>query len=271
MRNIAYQSHGIKHGGIHRMVSPRDVGELIKPFILLDYFEGVPKSGRGFGWHPHSGIATVSLVLDGTMNIKENTGFEGALTKGAVEYMQAGGAVWHTGFPNVGERNQGFQLWVALPPHLEETDAKSHNLQADQVAIKDNVRVILGEYQGVHSPIDAPNDMNYLDVEIKAGESWTYQPPTSHETLWVQQYQGETNEFEEGEVVVFEPSNKGITLHAKGDVKLVLGSAAKYDHELIMGQYSVHTNQHALYNSEKRINEQYSQMIRKGVFEKKVA
>ena len=271
MRKVAYQSHGIKHGRINRMVSPSVAGELIKPFILLDYFEGVPKSGRGFGWHPHSGIATVSLVLDGKMNIKENTGFEGVLTRGAVEYMQAGGAVWHTGFPNVGERNQGFQLWVALPPNLEETEAFSHNLQAEEVTVKDNVRVILGEYLNAKFTINAPNDMNYLDVTIKGGDTWIYQPPQSHETLWLQQYQGETEEFSQGEVVVFEPSNEAITLHANEDVKLVLGSAAKYEHDLIMGQYSVHTNQHALYNSEKRINEQYTAMVRKGIFENNAA
>jgi redox-sensitive bicupin YhaK (pirin superfamily) len=50
----------------------------------------------------------------------------------------------------------------------------------DEVPADRRVRVILGTYQGMTSPIDAPADITYLVVSLKDGERWTYVPPTGH-------------------------------------------------------------------------------------------
>ena len=59
-RPIVVRSRGHAHGAITRLVSPGDIGELIKPFVFLDYFETDPANAPKFGFHPHSGIATHS-------------------------------------------------------------------------------------------------------------------------------------------------------------------------------------------------------------------
>src|SRR5439155_12504039 len=64
-RRIAYRTRGHSQGPITRLVSPSDVGELIKPFVFLDYFDLDPKHMPNIGFHPHSGIATVTVVLEG--------------------------------------------------------------------------------------------------------------------------------------------------------------------------------------------------------------
>lgn len=65
-RKIVFRTHGRAHGQIVRMVSPSDVGEMIKPFVFLDLVDTREAMGRrGFGWHPHSGIATLTLLMDG--------------------------------------------------------------------------------------------------------------------------------------------------------------------------------------------------------------
>ena len=59
-RRIVFQTRGNRHGPVTRLVSPSDIGELIKPFVFLDHAE-VPFTGRKlFGIHPHSGIATIT-------------------------------------------------------------------------------------------------------------------------------------------------------------------------------------------------------------------
>src|SRR4051794_40177054 len=76
-RPIVLRTRGQSHGPITRLVSPSDVGELIKPFVFLDRAE-VAFTGRPlFGIHPHSGIATLTLVLQGGLSYEDTTGKSG--------------------------------------------------------------------------------------------------------------------------------------------------------------------------------------------------
>src|SRR5471030_3119069 len=124
-RKVAFRTRGHPHGAITRLASPGDVGELIKPFVFLDYFEADPANAPKFGFHPHSGIATLTLILSGKAFYKETTDREGVIETGGVEWMRASSGVWHTGGMAGTERIKGFQLWVAMPPELElaETDS----------------------------------------------------------------------------------------------------------------------------------------------------
>jgi redox-sensitive bicupin YhaK (pirin superfamily) len=115
-RAIALRTRGHSHGPITRLVSPSDVGELIKPFVFLDAFDLLPGQASGLGFHPHSGIATLTLVLEGSVSYEETTGVSGVLGPGSIEWMRAGRGVWHAGAPTGEKRTNGFQLWLALPP-----------------------------------------------------------------------------------------------------------------------------------------------------------
>ena len=121
VRNIAYSTRGHSRGPITRLVSPSDLGEVMKPFVFLDlaYFDGrsAPMRMEEF-WHPHSGIATVTVPLDGALRIADTTGADVVLPAGGIEWMRAGKGVWHTGMAQPGEV-RAFQLWVALPPPVE--------------------------------------------------------------------------------------------------------------------------------------------------------
>ena len=68
-RTLVHRTRGSAHGPITRLVSPGDLGEVLKPFIFLDRFES-PAGGRPpqFGMHPHSGIATLTYLMDGRVN-----------------------------------------------------------------------------------------------------------------------------------------------------------------------------------------------------------
>ncbi|HTE40267.1 MAG TPA: hypothetical protein VK629_05535, partial [Steroidobacteraceae bacterium] len=63
-RRVAHRTRGRSHGPITRLVSPSDVGGLIKPFVFLDYFDIDPKHTPAIGFHPHSGIATLTLLFE---------------------------------------------------------------------------------------------------------------------------------------------------------------------------------------------------------------
>src|SRR5436190_824165 len=143
VREIIYRTHGSTGGPITRLVSPSDLGELIKPFVFLDRFDfdgqSAPMSME-HGWHPHSGIATVTVVLEGSIRFAETTGKTGVLPAGSVEWMRAGNGVWHTGAPGP-TRVRGFQLWVALPPEMESADSDSHYVMPDEVPVEGPARI----------------------------------------------------------------------------------------------------------------------------------
>ena len=250
VREIIYRTRGSMGGPITRLMSPSDLGELIKPFVFLDLaaFDGrYAPMPMGFGWHPHSGIATVTVMLEGAVGFAETTGKEGVLPKGSVEWMRAGSGVWHTGAAEPGQV-KAFQLWVALPPELENAPFASHYVMPTDVAEEGPVRVILGAYGKAKSPIAAP-PMNYLVVNLKAGQNWTYQPPKGHTVAWVAVGEGalrSSSPIPRGQIAVFEPSEGSIDFVAESDTVFVLGSAARHPHDLFLGNYSVHTSADAL-------------------------
>ncbi|SEN57734.1 Redox-sensitive bicupin YhaK, pirin superfamily [Duganella sp. CF517] len=255
-RNLIHRTAGHSRGGITRLVSPGDVGQLIKPFVFLDLFDMESTSGHMMGMHPHSGIATVTVVVDGAIRYRETTGSEGQVAAGGVEWMNAGGGVWHDGGPVTGGSVTGFQLWLALPAEDENGPAHSQYLAAEQVQSVGPARVIIGSYGGAVSAIRPRASINYLHVKLSDGERWTYTPPAGHDVAWVSVASGalRTGRTTIGkEVAVFADGNEAIDFVAEGATEFVLGSAVKHPYDLVTGRYSVHTSEAALVKGESEI------------------
>jgi redox-sensitive bicupin YhaK (pirin superfamily) len=248
------------------LVSPSDIGELIKPFVFLDLFDISAAAAPNFGWHPHSGIATLTVLHHGAIEYQETTGVKGILPAGGVEWMRAGGGVWHTGAAL--HQAKGFQLWIALPEELENSPSQSHYLSPDQVSEELPARVILGSYGRAASAIASPARINYLDVQLAAGERWTYEPPSDHEVAWLAVSEGAIRTPEPvsaGEFVAFAQSNSAIFIQADRASRFVLGSAAKHPHDLVLGHYSVHTSHAALVAGESEIKRIGDQLMSAGL------
>jgi redox-sensitive bicupin YhaK (pirin superfamily) len=256
-RRIVHTTSGRRHGPITRLVSPSDIGELIKPFVFLDHAEVVPRPEPLFGIHPHSGIATLTTVLRGGLAYEDTTGKKGSVPTGGLEWMKAGNGVWHDGAATPGEPLRAFQLWLALPPAEENAPPESQYIAPDAVQEEGPVRAILGRYGQARSAIHAPADINYFHVRLKGGQRWRYAPPEGHSVAWLAVDKGELRSPEpirEGQLAVFEESGAAIELEAKGDTSFVLGSAPKHPHPLVLGYYSVHTSSAALAQGEAEIN-----------------
>jgi redox-sensitive bicupin YhaK (pirin superfamily) len=256
-RAIVHRTRGSVHGPITRLVSPGDLGQLLKPFVFLDLFSMQPDAKRqSFGMHPHSGIATLTFMIAGEVAYEDTTGKKGVLPAGGVEWMRAGNGVWHTGSP-IGEGPMlGFQLWVALPASEENAPAQSLYLAPSQVPREGPARVLLGRYGAAKSAIPAPADMTYIAVLLKDGERWRYTPPAGHTVAWLAVNQGRLeagSDVSGGELAVFEESTQAIDFVAQGETSFVLGSAVKHPHDLVTGYYSVHTTQQALDQGEAEI------------------
>ena len=266
-KSIQLRTRGNGHGAITRLVSPGDIGELIKPFVFLDSFEFDPKRSPGIGFHPHSGIATVTVVLEGQISYEETSGTKGVVDTRGVEWMRAGSGVWHTGGAAGTARVKGYQLWIALPPEMESLPAQAQYLSREHFQSDGPARVILGRYGSAASKLPAPKTLNYLDVALKKGETWRYEMPAGHDIAWIAVHAGGVATPEpvtKGELAVFEEGNRTLEFEALEDTGFVVGSAAKHPHELFLGNYSVHTSQEALDRGEAKIAELGKQLRAEG-------
>ena len=252
-RSIALRTFGHRHGPITRLASPSNIGERIKPFVFLDHGE-VRYTGKPlFGIHPHSGIATLTVVLGGAMRYEDTTGKAGSVGTGGFEWMKAGGGVWHDGGALPGDALRIFQLWVALRGADELAPAESHYIAPGEVQQEGPVRVVLGAYGGARSVIPGAPDINYFHVQLKAGQRWHYAPPADHAVAWLAVDRGALrapDAIYAGELVVFDESRGAIELEATKDTSFVFGSAPRHPHPLVLGYYSVHTSAQALERGE---------------------
>jgi redox-sensitive bicupin YhaK (pirin superfamily) len=264
---IVHRTRGRRHGPVTRLMSPGDLGEVLKPFVFLDLFDTEAMSLSGFGLHPHSGIATVTHLFEGNVRYEDTTGAAGLLPEGGVEWFRAGHGAWHGGGAGESSRARGFQLWLALPPEHELGPAESIYQAPEDIAQDGPARVLVGIHGTATSSLKAPASINYLAVRLRAGECWRYQRPADHTVAWVAVSKGgltTPERIEAGELVVFAPADTAIDFHAETDSELVLGSAVNHPYELALGSYSVHTSETSLQAGERRIAEMKVRLQKEG-------
>ncbi|OAH44690.1 hypothetical protein AX777_20695 [Sphingobium yanoikuyae] len=259
VRKILHRTQGRSHPGmpVTRLMSPSDLGEVLKPFVFLDLLDHDAKRiSNDPGLHPHSGIATITYIAQGVTRYIDPDGSSGIVTAGGVEWMQAGRGMWHSGGAGAPGRIRGFQLWIALPPELELGPTSSLYQGPGDVARAGPARILLGSYNGAQSAIRAPSPINYLAVTLQAGERWRYDPPLRHSILWAAVSLGAIgipDRVEQGEMIAFHLGEDSVEFEALTDAEFVLGSAVPHAHDLVLGSYSVHTSPEALRRGEAHI------------------
>ena len=266
-RQIVHRTGGVRHGAITCLMSPSDLGHVLKPFVFLDLFDTEGTSFSGMALHPHSGITTLTHMIEGSVRYEDTSGATGILPEGGVEWFKAGHGAWHGGGPNGSGRARGFQLWIALSPEHELGPVESVCQAPEGVQRHGPAIVLLGKYGGLSSQLPAPSSLTYLFVHLKGGESWSYQPPSDHTICWVALSTGSLaapEPVQAGELAIFEPSNEAIDFHAEADTEFVLGSAASHPYELALGNYSVHTSPASLHAGERRIAEIHARLQKEG-------
>jgi redox-sensitive bicupin YhaK (pirin superfamily) len=153
--------------------------EEFDPFLLFDDFRNERPEDflKGFPWHPHRGIETITYVLAGSVDHGDSLGNKGSLGAGDVQWMTAGSGIMHQEMPkgDPSGRMHGFQLWANLPASLKMTAPRYQDVTSDAIpeAIDDDgtrVRVVCGEFWGKTGPVDGvAASPQYLDVSVPPG------------------------------------------------------------------------------------------------------
>ncbi|HKJ93866.1 MAG TPA: pirin family protein [Longimicrobiales bacterium] len=163
---------------LHRAFGFGQTGDY-DPFLLLDDFRNENPADylKGFPWHPHRGIETITYVLAGSVSHGDSLGNAGTLGEGDVQWMTAGRGILHQEMPtgDTTGRMHGFQLWANLPSSLKMTEPRYQDIAAAHIpAITDDddtrVRVVAGTFWGRTGPVDRiAAEPLYLDITVPAG------------------------------------------------------------------------------------------------------
>jgi len=157
-------------------VLPAPARRMVGPICFLDHMgQASPAPQRvNIAPHPHIGLSTVTYLFEGACEHRDSLGSHQVIVPGDINWMTAGKGVVHS------ERSphdatgslRGVQLWVALPKSRED-DAPSfeHSPAATLPSFKEDgvdVRLLIGEYRGLKSPVKASSPMLYADATFSA-------------------------------------------------------------------------------------------------------
>jgi len=162
--------------------------ERMDPFLLFDDFRNEDPRDylRGFPWHPHRGIETITYVLAGAVEHGDSLGNTGTLKGGDVQWMTAGSGILHQEMPRGNAKGQmhGFQLWANLPSQLKMTAPRYQDVKGRDIPeiMEDDgtvVKVIVGSFWGKTGPVDGiAADPQYLDIYVPPGRKKTFKVDT---------------------------------------------------------------------------------------------
>ena len=191
VRKVVRSRATIEGAGVHlrRAIGFGDP-HLYDPFLLLDDFRSdVPEHYlRGFPWHPHRGIETITYVLRGDVEHGDSLGNQGVISSGDVQWMTAGSGIIHQEMPKGDSQGamHGFQLWANLPARDKMMDPRYREVKSDEIPeAKDpggaRIKVIAGTVHGMAGPVrDVVTDPQYLDVTVPPGVTFTHRTPSGH-------------------------------------------------------------------------------------------
>jgi len=166
---------------------------LFDPFLLLDDFRSnIPEQYvKGFPWHPHRGIETITYVLKGDVEHGDSMGNKGIISSGDIQWMTAGSGIIHQEMPQ-GDSDggmYGFQLWANLPKTHKMMDPRYQEVKSGQfpVVTRENgttIKVVAGEVEGVKGPVtDIVITPVYLDVTLPANASFDLPTTKGHKVI----------------------------------------------------------------------------------------
>lgn len=200
IRKVIRSVPTIEGAGVHlkRAFANREV-PTFDPFLLLDDFRSNDPRYyiKGFPWHPHRGIETITYVLQGKVEHGDSMGNKGIISPGDVQWMTAGNGIIHQEMPkgNATGHMGGFQLWANLPASHKMMDPRYRDVKSDQIpeiiagdGVK--IKIISGKVNGTIGPVrDIVTEPEYLDLIIPAQTEYIH-PTNPHHTAFAYVIEG---------------------------------------------------------------------------------
>ena len=191
IRKILKSRPTIEGAGVHlKRVFGFSQVPLFDPFLLLDDFRSNNPDHyiKGFPWHPHRGIETITYVLQGDVEHGDSMGNKGLISSGDVQWMTAGSGIIHQEMPQGDPEGVmlGFQLWANLPRSQKMIEPRYRDVKNGQIpeVVLENgvtIKIICGRVGDSSGPVEdiviAPE---YLDVTVPPGTEFIHPTRFGH-------------------------------------------------------------------------------------------
>lgn len=155
----------------------------LDPFLMMDQMGEVdyaPGEPKGTPWHPHRGFETVTYMIDGVFEHRDNHGGGGTITNGDTQWMTAGAGILHIETPpewlvQSGGLFHGVQLWVNLPKSDKLMQPKYQDIRSGEVKLLSTpdagvlVRVIAGQVGNNAGPGATHSPMTMVHASLEPG------------------------------------------------------------------------------------------------------
>ncbi len=197
IRKIVTGKHTVDGAGVKlvRVIGHDDIKEF-DPFLMLDAFDSVDPNDyiKGFPWHPHRGIETITYLIQGDIEHGDSLGNTGRILTGECQWMTAGSGILHQEMPQASERMLGVQLWLNLPAKDKMVSPQYHGIRKEDIPVIDEgdrrVHILAGVYDGKTGAMQGSYCKPLLlDVEVSAGAEWKLDS-TENTTLFIYIFQG---------------------------------------------------------------------------------
>lgn len=214
---------------------PSKSRRMVGPYVFFDHM-GPARFAVGEGIdvrpHPHIGISTVTWLFDGEIIHRDSLGHEQPIRPGAVNLMTAGRGIVHSERTSPKERTRGaavhgIQLWLALPAELQEMEPAFTHYPAEALPVAEapgvRVTVIIGEAQGVRSPVAVPSPTLYAEALFSGPADVPL--PDHYQERAVYMVEGEVkignSALGAGDMAVIRPGS-GVSIRAGGPARAML-------------------------------------------------
>jgi len=252
----AYINHRIRH--------------LLAPFVLFDAGRVKGKNSLMIDWHPHSGVATVTMPYDAKLIHQDSMGHTGTIEDQGLQWMASGKGIWHKERYEASQKKNDIgimQLWVLLPPDEEVACSRYFNLKNSDIIQVGNTRILLGAYKDKQACHKISQDISYLDINLKAGESWYFQHKTQSRGF-VYPRTGSLNiggiQLNTEHLGLLEENTQELKVTAITDSQFVLAASAPWPHKIVHQYGQMHTNLLALEIASDEIRHQAKQLQKSG-------
>lgn len=225
-RTVAHIERGgaaIDGAGVHlqRVLGLRTT-HLFDPFLMLDGFDSRDPRDyiKGFPWHPHRGIETITYLVSGEMEHGDSLGNKGLIGAEGAQWMTAGSGIIHQEMPKASERMLGLQLWVNLPQKDKMAKPAYRDIRPENTPVVEEegarVRILAGEYNGTKGGSKGEYvQVTYLDVALEPNREFVYSGAANDLTAFIYLLDGtlapdsELKSFEhKGCAILFKASNE---------------------------------------------------------------
>lgn len=219
----------------------------LDPFLLLDDFRSDNPDDYigGFPPHPHRGFETVSYLLAGKLEHRDNAGHTGILQAGGVQWMTAGRGVIHSEMPQQQDGLlAGFQLWVNLPAKHKMTEPRYQEFEQElipQEQRSDGVKIIVVAGETSQHTRGAVTELMtpalFFDISLDAGAKFI-EPVEGHFNAFIYLLQGSIdigNSPLKGRTLAVLGKGESIEITADEPSRLILVAGQPLDEPIVRG------------------------------------